>query len=39
VLRQYEAFLVDTKRRDKAQQITAEIDRLDHSANSLAMVR
>lgn len=37
VLRQYRAFLVDTKRPEKVHQITAEIDRLDHSANSFAM--
>lgn len=37
VLRQYEAFLVDTRKRDKAQQITAEIDRLDRSPKSLAV--
>lgn len=37
VLRRYKAFLVETKKRDKAQQITAEIDRLDHPMNSFAM--
>lgn len=31
ILRQYRAFLVETKKRDKAQQISAEIERLDHS--------
>jgi tetratricopeptide (TPR) repeat protein len=30
-LRQYRAFLVETKQRDKAQLILAEIERLDHS--------
>lgn len=37
VLRQYKTFLVDTKRLNKAQQVTAEIDRLDHSAKSFAV--
>jgi hypothetical protein len=30
-LRQYRAFLVETKQRDKAQLILAQIDKLDHS--------
>jgi tetratricopeptide (TPR) repeat protein len=37
VLRQYKAFLVDTKRLDKANQISAELERLDSSRNSFAV--
>ena len=37
VLRQYRAFLVDTKEPGKAQQITAEIDRLSNPGNSFAV--
>jgi len=36
-LRQYRAFLVQTSQRDKAQQVLAEINRLDHSGDSLAI--
>lgn len=36
-LRQYRAFLVETKQRDKAQEISAEIERLNHSSNLLAV--
>jgi tetratricopeptide (TPR) repeat protein len=33
-LRQYRAFLVETKRRDRAQQVLAEIEKLDRSPDS-----
>jgi len=36
-LRQYRAFLMETKQRDKIQQISAEIRRLDSSRNSFAL--
>lgn len=36
-LRQYEVFLVATKQRDKAQQVSAEIARLDGSKNSFTI--
>jgi tetratricopeptide (TPR) repeat protein len=36
-LRQYRAFLVETKQRDKAQQISAEIQRLDRPRDSVAL--
>jgi tetratricopeptide (TPR) repeat protein len=37
VLRQYLPFLVETKQRDKAHQVSNEIARLDHSVNSFTM--
>jgi tetratricopeptide (TPR) repeat protein len=36
-LRQYEVFLVATKQRDRAQQISAEIEKLDRSKNSFTV--